>query len=99
MKGGISHSDLTPAREHLIGGILISAESTDSRMMRLSKNEHIFGRYIGYDELVADLEKVTVDEVVAVAKDVFKTECMSLTTLGSVKEGDLDLSCLQFPVD
>ena len=99
MKGGISSSDLEAAREHLIGGILIGAESTDSRMMRLAKNEHVFGRYIGYDELVAEFEKVTVDEVVAAARDIFKADCMSLATLGPTKEEDLDLSCLRFPVD
>lgn len=98
-KGGISLSDLEAAREHLIGGILLGAENTDSRMMRMAKNEHVFRRYISYEELVADLEKVTVDEVIAVARDTFNTDCMSLMTLGPVKEEDLDLSCLQFPVD
>lgn len=99
IKGGISLTDLKAAREHLVGGILLGAENTDSRMMRMAKNEAVFGRYISYDELVADLEKVTVDEVIAVACDTFKTDCISLTTLGPVKEEDLDLSCLQFPVD
>ena len=69
LNGGISESDLAEAKEHLTGGLLLSAENTDTRMMRLAKNEYVFGRYMGFDELVTHLEKVTVDEVVAMATE------------------------------
>jgi predicted Zn-dependent peptidase len=95
-KSGISQADLEATKEHLIGGILLNAENTDTRMTRLAKNEAVFGRYVGYDELVDDLEKVAVDDVVAVARDAFRSEDLTLTTLGPVKEEDLDLECLQF---
>jgi len=95
-QGEISKSDLAAAKEHLVGGILLGAESTDTRMMRLAKNEYVFGRYMSYEELVADLEKVTVDEVVAIAREAFRTDEISLVTLGPLKREDLDLSCLQF---
>ena len=98
-KGGISSADLKAAREHLIGGILLGAKNTDSRMMRMAKNEAVFGRYISYDELVADLEKVTVDEVVNVARETFNSDRLALMTLGPLEEADLDLSCLRFPGD
>jgi predicted Zn-dependent peptidase len=65
-------------------------------MMRLAKNEYVFGRYIPYEEVVDQLEKVQVEEVVAVAKEAFTTGRVSLTTLGPIKEEDLDLSCLDF---
>jgi predicted Zn-dependent peptidase len=94
--GEVSKSDLAAAREHLIGGILLSSESTDNRMMRLARNEYIFGRYMSYEELVASLEKVTVDEVVDVADETFQTDQVSLVTLGRTKSEDLDLACLQF---
>ncbi|UCF56929.1 MAG: insulinase family protein, partial [Deltaproteobacteria bacterium] len=52
IKGGeVSKSDLSAAREHLIGGILLGSENTDIRMMRLAKNDYVFGRYVSYDEL------------------------------------------------
>ncbi len=94
--GQVSKSDLAAAREHLIGGILLSSENTDNRMMRLARNEHIFGRYMSYEELVVNLEKVTVDEVVDVAGEIFKTDQVSLVTLGRTKSEDLDLASLQF---
>ena len=95
-KGELSESDLVEAREHLIGGILLGAESPDSRMMRLAKNEYVFGRYVDFDEMVAQLEKVTIEDVIAVAKETFRDQAVSLVVLGPVNEEDLDLGCLNF---
>jgi predicted Zn-dependent peptidase len=95
-RGDLSKADLAAAQEHLIGGILLGSENTDARMMRLAKNEYIFGRHMSYEELVTNLERVTIDQVVAVASETFQTDKLSLVTLGPVREGDLDLGCLQF---
>jgi predicted Zn-dependent peptidase len=94
--GEVSQSDLSAALEHLMGGILLGAENSDVRMMRLAKNDYVFGKYVSYDELVAKLQEVTVDEVVAVAEDTFQNDEVSLVTLGQIKKEDLDLACLQF---
>ena len=95
-RGDVSKSDLKAAKEHLIGGVILGSENTDTRMMRLAKNEYIFGRYMSYDELIANLEKVTVDEVVKVAGETFQDNKVSLVTLGHTKGEDVDLGCLQF---
>ena len=95
-QGDLTDADLVAAREHLIGVILLSSENTDARMMRLAKNEYVFGRYVTYDELVEKLEKVTLDEVVYCAKEIFCSNQVSLATLGPMKEKDLDLGCLLF---
>jgi predicted Zn-dependent peptidase len=94
--GDITNSDLAATKEHLIGSILLGAESTDSRMMRLAKNEYVFGRDIPFEEVEEELDKVRVDEIVAVAREIFKTGDVSLATLGPFKKEDLDLSCLDF---
>jgi predicted Zn-dependent peptidase len=95
-KGELSESDLVEAREHLIGGVFLGAESPDSRMMRLAKNEYVFGRYVDFDEMVAQLEKVTIEDVIAVAKETFRDQAISLVVLGPTNEEDLDLGCLSF---
>ena len=95
-KGDLSETDLLEAREQIIGGILLGAESTDTRMMRLAKNEYVFGRYMDFDEMVTQLEKVTVDEVLAVAEETFRENEVSLVVLGPVKEEDIDLDSLSF---
>lgn len=94
-KGEISKSDLAAAVDHLIGGIYLSSESADNRMMRIAKNEFVFQKYVSYEELVSKLQQVTVDEVVEVASDIFQGGTVSLSTLGPIKEDDLDTSNLQ----
>jgi predicted Zn-dependent peptidase len=95
-KGELSDSDLAAAKDHLIDGIYLASESTDNRMMRIAKNEFIFERYVGYDELASSLEAVTLDQVVAVAGKVFRGDKVSLATLGPFKEEDLDRTNLLF---
>jgi predicted Zn-dependent peptidase len=65
-------------------------------MMRLAKNEYVFGRYVDFEEMVAQLEKVTIEDVIAVAKETFRDQAVSLVVLGPTNEEDLDLSCLNF---
>ena len=94
-KGEISKSDLAAAVDHLIGGIYLSSESADNRMLRIAKNEFVFQKYVSYEELVSKLQQVTVDEVVEVASDIFQDGTVSLSTLGPIKKDDLDTSNLQ----
>ena len=95
-KGEISRSDLAAAVDHLIGGIYLSSESADNRMMRIAKNEFVFNKYVSYEELVSKLKNVTVDEVVEVANDIFHDGTVSLSTLGPIVEDDLDTGNLHF---
>jgi predicted Zn-dependent peptidase len=94
--GQLSEAELIAAKEHLIGGIYLAAESTDNRMLRTAKNEIMFGRYISHEELASCIESVTLDAVIATASNVFKKNGVSLTTVGPIEEQSIDLSCLHF---
>ncbi len=72
----------------------MGAENLDSRMMRLAKNEYIFGRYIEYEEIVEKLERVTIDEVVACLREAFLPGNVSLATLGPIKKNNWILEAL-----
>ena len=93
---GITQDDLAFAKEHLIGGIYLGADSTDNRMMRIAKNEMVYGRYISYEELVGELNRVTLDEVISVGAKVFSDGCLSMTALGPITEQDVDEACIAF---
>ncbi len=95
-QGKISKADLKATQEHLIGTVLLGSESTDTRMMRLAKNEGVFGRYIDYDELIQRIEQVRVEQVVAVANQAFQGRHVSLVTLGPLEQKDVDLEYLSF---
>ena len=95
-EGELTQSDLTAAKEHLIGGIYLASESADNRMMRIAKNEFVFGRYVDYEELVSSLEQVSIDEVVETANDSFRKTKISFAALGPLKDEDLDRGLLEY---
>jgi predicted Zn-dependent peptidase len=95
-QGKISKADLKATKEYLIGSVLLGSESTDTQMMRNAKNEGLFGRYIDYDEIISWIEKVTIEEVVAVAKQAFRSRHVSFVTLGPMEEKDVDLELVAF---
>jgi len=80
----------------LTGCIYLASESADNRMMRIARNEIVFDKYVSHEEVVSNLEKVTVDEVVEIGHDVFKNGEVSLVTLGPMREEEIDKGCLQF---
>ena len=51
--------------------MILGLEDSGSRMMRLGKNELVHGEVLGIDEVIERIEAVTLDDVRAVAADVF----------------------------
>jgi len=78
--------ELRSAKEQLKGNLLLSMESTDSRMTRLAKNEIYFNRFVGMEEVIEGIEKVSVEEVSTLAREIFRPDALSLTVLGPVTE-------------
>jgi len=78
--------ELRAAKEQLKGNLLLSLESTDSRMSRLAKNELYFSRYISTEEIIEGIEKVSSEEVGVLAEQMLRPEALSLTVLGPVTE-------------
>jgi len=92
--GDFSQDDLEAAREHLIGGIYLSSESADTRMMRIAKNESVFGTEVTYEELVSRLEKVVLDDIVDIAGKVFRSGDLAFASLGPLEDEDMVKECL-----
>ena len=47
----IPEAELSAAKEYIKGNMYINAESNDSRMNRLARNELLFGRYVPFEEI------------------------------------------------
>lgn len=86
--GFLSQSEIESAKEQMKGNFLLSMESTDVRMTRLAKNEIYFSRNIHFDEVVSNIDAVSVDDVRTMACDMFKPEILSMAVLGRVKQED-----------
>jgi predicted Zn-dependent peptidase len=81
---GISLEELHRAKGHAKGGLLLGVETSEARMNRLARCEVYFGRYIPIPEVVEQVERVTLDEVHALAARCFANENRALTVLGEL---------------
>ena len=86
----VSEEELLRAKNHLKGSLMLSLESTSSRMSNLARQELYFGRFYSLDELLASIEAVTREELQALAQEFFRPEQISATILGPVNGFSLD---------
>jgi len=86
----ISEDELQRSKDHLKGSLMLSLESTSSRMSNLARQELYFDRFMTMDEMLAKIESVTRDEVQMIAQEFFRTEDMALAMLGRL--GDLEIT-------
>lgn len=59
---GMSEEELKKGKEQLKGGLMLSLESTNSRMSRLGKNELLLGKHLSLDEIIERIDRVTLDD-------------------------------------
>ena len=78
----VSEDELLRAKNHLKGSLMLSLESTSSRMSNLARQELYFHRFSSLDEILASIEAVTREEVQTLAQEFFKPEQIAVTVLG-----------------
>src|SRR5712671_7406432 len=84
VKKPVPQDEVQRSKDHLKGSLMLSLESTSSRMSHLARQEIYFDRQFGLDETLAGIEKVTVDDVQRVASELFKNGSLAATVLGNV---------------
>jgi predicted Zn-dependent peptidase len=94
-ENSLKSGELRSAKEQLKGNLLLSLESTDSRMGRLAKSEIYFHRFVPTEEIIERVENVSADEVAELARQLFQTTPLSLTVLGPVTEKDIPRGLLE----
>jgi predicted Zn-dependent peptidase len=86
----VSDGELSDAKEFTKGNLCLATESVDNQMVRLAQNEFHFGAYIPVQSVIDRIEAVAVEEIQALANNLFKPELASLTLLGPV-DTEIDL--------
>ena len=82
----VSPEELRRAKDHLKGSLMLSLESTSSRMSNLARQEMYFSRFFTLDELVESIEGVTDEDVRNVARTFFDSRQIALTILGNLED-------------
>ncbi len=81
----ISDAELMDAKEYTKGNLLLASESPDNQMVRLAHNELYFERHVPLDEVIENVEAVTIEEIQQLAQKLFAPSGFSLSLLGPVK--------------
>jgi len=88
-KHGVTVEELRRSKDHLKGSLMLSLESTSSRMNRLAKHELHLGSFLTIDEMLASIDGVRHEEVQALVSQVIDEEQLALTTLGPLDRRNL----------
>jgi len=80
----VSEEELSRSKAQLKGSLMLSLESSTSRMSNLARQEMYFDRYYDLDELIERIEAVTANDLTNLAKEFFKPESVAVTALGNL---------------
>jgi len=92
----VSEAELKRAKDQLKSNIVLGLESSGSRMANLARQQMYFGRFFGIDEITAEIEAVTPEQIQTIARELFRPEVTALTLLGNLgglKVGREHLAC------
>jgi len=67
----LTSAELSKGKEQLKGSLILSLESTSSRMNRLGKNELMLGKHYNLDELIEKIDDVQMDDISKLADEMF----------------------------
>ena len=82
----IGEDELRRAKDHLKGSLMLSLESTSSRMSNLARQELYFKEFLSMDEMLENIEAVTREQVQSIAVEFFKPENIAVAMLGRLSD-------------
>ncbi len=85
-ESGVTEEELARTKEQLKTTLLMSLESTNSRMSSMARNEMVFGHAQTPEEAVSKLEAVTCADVLELARQLIDFEQMSFSAVGNVSD-------------
>jgi predicted Zn-dependent peptidase len=83
----VTDAELTAAKEYLKSSVILNADDSEQRMLRLAKNEINFGHYIPLEDIIKGVERVTTEEILDLAREFMHADLWGLAALGPVTGG------------
>lgn len=86
MKNGVAGEELLDTKTYIKGNIALSMESTEVRMGQLARNEMNYGRYIPFEEIVENIDKISCEDIERITNRLFSNQALSLVSIGNLKD-------------
>lgn len=81
---GLTNEELVRAQGAVRGSLVLSQEDTGSRMSRIGKSELVYGKNLGFDEILKEVSSVSAADIRAVAS-TYLTKSPTLAVVGPFK--------------
>jgi predicted Zn-dependent peptidase len=80
----VKEAELAAAKEYVKSNVILNSEDCEPRMLRLAKNDINFGHDISLDEIIAGVERVSREEILDLAQELFRADNWGMAVLGPV---------------
>lgn len=91
----VPEEELERVKDQLKGSLMLSLESSTSRMSNLARQDMYFERFIGQDEIIRSVEAVTAYQVAELANEIFTRDAVAVTLLGNLDGLKLPRTAIQ----
>ena len=79
---GVERKELERAKIQMKGSLMLSLESSHSRMNKLAKDELTHGRHVSLGDMLTHIDRVSEEQVFSVGRQFFGLDSLAITGLG-----------------
>ena len=90
----VGAEELGRTKEQLKTNMVLGLESSGARMSSLARQQLYYGRFFSVDEITAEVERVSADDLQRLANDLLRPEMLTLTLLGNLGGLKVDRAAL-----
>lgn len=90
--GDVSHEEITRAKELIKGHLILSLEDSQSVASFFARRQILENKYMKPEEVIAEINNVTKDQIVALAKQLFKKSGLNIAIVGPFTKKNFPLS-------
>ncbi len=87
---GISEKELQKSKNQFLSAVTFGLESSKGRMTRMANSYLFYNEIKDLDDILNEIEQITVKDIEKIAKEIFDEKYYSLTVLGNINEGELN---------
>ncbi len=91
----VGAAELAKAKEHIEGSLILSIETSDELASFYGFQEILKREILKPEEIIKKIRAVTSDDVLKVARDIFKPEKLNLAIIGPFKENNQFVNLLK----
>ena len=85
----IDDRELRAAKDHLKGSLMLSLESSSSRMSNLARQDIYYEKQFSLDEIAQEIERVSADDILRLARSMLLPDRCTVAVLGNLSQLDL----------